>query len=180
MVYSTQHSIEPPYEVQPGERLEEIADRYNVPWQLLAKINGIDDPQALRPGERLKVVRGPFTAVVSLEKRQLTLMLNGAYAGRFAIGVGRDQPPREGNYVVSQKLADPIYHGPDRTVDARDPSNPLGERLIKLGDELSIHGTNDPAGLTRTDQPGCISLSPHDAEDVFDILTVGSTVQVRR
>ncbi len=49
VVYSTQHLLEPPYEVQPNERLEDIAQRYNVPWQLLAKINGIEDPQTLRP-----------------------------------------------------------------------------------------------------------------------------------
>ena len=42
-----------------------------------------------RPGERLKVVRGPFSAVISLEKRTLTLMLNNAYAGRFPIGIGQ-------------------------------------------------------------------------------------------
>ena len=69
VIYSTQHLVEPPCEVQTGETLETIAQRYNVPWQLLAKINGIEDPHSLRPGERLKVVRGPFTAVISLDRR---------------------------------------------------------------------------------------------------------------
>ena len=43
----------------------------------------------LREVPRLKVVKGPFSATVSLEKRQLTLMLGGMYAGRFPIGLGR-------------------------------------------------------------------------------------------
>ena len=47
VIYSTQNLMEPACEVQQGETLERIAQRYNVPWQLLAKINGIDDPHSL-------------------------------------------------------------------------------------------------------------------------------------
>jgi lipoprotein-anchoring transpeptidase ErfK/SrfK len=181
VVYSTQHLLEAPYEVQPGERLEDIAQRYNVPWQLLAKINGIEDPQNLRPGERLKVMRGPFAAVVSLERRQLTLMLgDGSYAGRFNIGIGRDHPPAEGVYAVSDKVVNPVYRAPDRSIGGGDPNNPLGGRWIGLGSELGIHGTNHPEAIGRTDMPGSISLSPRDAEDVYDILSVGSKVIIRR
>ena len=182
VVYSTQHLLEPPYEAQPGERLEDIAQRCNVPWQLLAKINGIDDPQSLRPGERLKVVRGPFNAMISLEKRQLTLLLDGRYAGRFAIGIGAEHPPQEGTYSVSDKVVNPVYHGRDRAIDAGNPNNPLGDRWIGLGPgrELGIHGTDRPENIGRTDLPGSISLSPRDVEDVYDILSVGSKVIIRR
>lgn len=181
VVYSTQHLLEAPYEVQNGERLEDISQRYNVPWQLLAKINGIDDPQSLRPGERLKVVRGPFAAHISLEKRELTLMLaDGSYAGRFKIGIGVDQPPREGVYTVSDKAADPVYRGRDRAIGPRDPNNPLGDRWIGLGPEMGIHGTNRPETIGRADLPGSISLRSPDIEDVFDILSVGSKVTIRR
>jgi LysM repeat protein len=181
VVYSTQHLLEPPYEVQPGERLEDIAQRYNVPWQLLAKINGIDDPQTLRPGERLKVVRGPFKAIISLEKRELTVLLaDGSYAGRFPIGIGREHPPMEGTYAVSDKVVNPVYHGRDRAIGADDQNNPLGERWIGLGSEMGIHGTNRPDNIGRTDLAGSISLNPRDVEDVYDILTVGSKVTIRR
>lgn len=181
VVYSTQHLLEAPYEVQSGERLEDIGQRYDVPWQLLAKINGIDDPQSLRPGERLKVVRGPFTAVVSLQKREMTVLLSdGSYAGRFKIGIGVDQPPREGVFAVSDKATDPVYRGRDRAIPPHDPNNPLGARWIGLGADLGIHGTNRPESIGRTDLPGSISLDPRDIEDVFDILSVGSKVTIRR
>lgn len=181
VVYSTQHLLEAPYEVQTGERLEDIGQRYDVPWQLLAKINGIDDPQSLRPGERLKVVRGPFAAVINLEKREMALMLaDGSYAGRFKIGLGVDQPPREGVFAVSDKATDPVYRGRDRAIGPQDPNNPLGARWIGLGADLGIHGTNRPESIGRTDLPGSISLDPRDIEDVFDILSVGSKVTIRR
>lgn len=181
VVYSTQHMLEPPYEVQPGERLEDIGQRYNVPWKLLAKINGIEDPNTLRPGERLKVIRGPFSATISLEKRELTLLLaNGSYAGRFPIGIGVEQPPREGTFAVSDKVVNPVYHGREKAVGAGDEGNPYGQRWIGLGSDMGIHGTNRAENIGRTDLPGSISLSPHDVEDVFDILATGSKVTIRR
>jgi lipoprotein-anchoring transpeptidase ErfK/SrfK len=180
VVYSTQNLLEAPVEVQPGERLEDIAQRYQVSPQLLAKINGIEDPNSLRPGERLKVVRGPFAAVVNVEKKQLTVLLNGAYAGRFPIGIGAEHPPQEGQFAVTEKAVKPTYYGPNRTVDPEDPANPLGKRWIGLGNQLGIHGTNDPANIGRNGLPGCISLGDRDADDVFDILSVGSRVIIRR
>jgi lipoprotein-anchoring transpeptidase ErfK/SrfK len=181
VVYSTQHLLEPPYEVQPGERLEDIGEKYSVPWELLAKINGIDDPAALRPGERLKVIRGPFQAVVSLESRELTILTNGgSYAGRFKIGIGSEHPPQEGTFAVSEKVANPVYYGRDRAIGAEDPANPLGERWIGLGKNLGIHGTNNPESIGRNDLAGSISLSQRDIEDVYDILSLGSRVTIRR
>lgn len=181
VLYSTQNLLEPPYEVQPGERLEGIGEKYGVPWQLLAKINGIDDPSALRPGERLKVVRGPFQAIVSLEKRELTLFAaDGSYAGRFKIGIGGENPPREGTFPVAEKIVNPVYRGRHRAISAEDADNPLGERWIGLGGGVGIHGTNKPENIGRTDLPGSISLNERDVEDVYDILSLGSRVTIRR
>jgi len=182
VIYSQQHLLEPAYEVQPGDHLERIASSYNVPWQLLAKINGIADPQQLPVGTKLKVLRGPFDAVVDLDRHELVLMLNGRYAGRFAIGIGHDQTTPEGEFLVSEKVANPTYYGADAMIGADDPANPLGERwigLVQASDPgsktgLGIHGTNDPTSIGRDDSKGCIRLSPTDVEDVFDILSAQS------
>ncbi len=44
VIYSTEHQLESARVVKPGETLETIAKEYNVPWQLLAKINSITAP----------------------------------------------------------------------------------------------------------------------------------------
>jgi LysM repeat protein len=180
VVYSRQNLLEDVYSVQPGDSLERIAERYNVPWQLLAKINGIADPRYVRSGDQLKVVRGPFDAVVNLQKCELTLFLRGRYAGRFRIGIGQDQSTPEGEFSVKNKVANPTYYGPQGVVDANDPNNPLGERWVDLGNQIGIHGTNDPSSIGRAESRGCIRLSPPDVEDVYDILSIGSKVVIRR
>ncbi len=129
----------------------------------------------------LKVVRGPFSAVIDLDNYELTLILNGRYAGRFAIGVGRDYTGLEGSYSVRDKVANPHYYGPDRIeIDADDPNNPLGEFLIGLDDRIAIHGTNDPSNLHRIGGRGSICLGERDIKDVYGILSIGSRVTIRR
>jgi len=179
VIYSREHLLEQPYVVRPGDTLLSVADRYQIPWELLAKINGVADPLRLRPGDNLKVVRGPFEAVVNLRTNELTLMLRGHYAGRFPCAVGQDAATPVGEYAIREKQANPTYYGPGGMIDADDPANPLGDRQIVLGNKVSLHGTSDPSGLAPHENRGSIRLSRTDIEDVFDILSVGSRVVIR-
>ncbi|MCA9271100.1 MAG: LysM peptidoglycan-binding domain-containing protein, partial [Planctomycetales bacterium] len=113
VVYSPSYHSEPPYEVRPGERLEDIARQYQVPWQYLANVNGIQDPAQLTPGTRLKVVRGPFNAVVNIERRELTLLVGRRYAGRFAATFGNDPAPLPGEYIVREKDIERTFYDRD-------------------------------------------------------------------
>jgi LysM repeat protein len=186
VIYSRQHVLDTPYTVGAGETLLQIAQRRNVPWQLLAKINGVRDPERLEPGRQLKVLRGPFDAVVDLERFELVLMLGGYYAGRFPIGVGRDAPRLDGKFVVKEKTArnSPSDSNPTASPAAR--SDPAGKYWIGLTDQIGIHGTSDLRSLRRADGRGVIFLGERDVEDVFDILTAdseqsaGSQVTIRR
>lgn len=180
VIYAQMHLLEPAYEVQPGDTLQSVGAVYNVPWQLLAKINGISDPSRLQSGQLLKVVRGPFSATLDLDQHFLTLWLGDRYAGRFRIGVGRDHSTPEGEFYVQEKVTNPTYYGPDGVVDKDDPTNPLGERWIDLGHQLGIHGTIDPTSIGSDVSRGCVRLSPRDIEDVYDILSKGSKVIIRR
>jgi len=180
VIYSREHYLEDPYTVQPGDTMETIARNYDVPPQVLRRINGIRGPEDLQPGRQLKVIRGPFRAVVDLEKYELTLMLGRRYAGRFPIGVGEDHVRLEGTYTVQNKVTNPPYDGPEGTIPADDPNNPLGEFYIDLGNYVGIHGTNDSRDLHRTAGRGAIRLADRDIDDLYGILSVGSQVVVRQ
>lgn len=197
VVYSTQHELEPAYVVQPGETLESIAQKYNVPWQLLAKINGIPAPNQVQPGQPLKVVRGPFSAVVELGRQQLTLMLDGRYAGKFPISVAPGASLPEGEWVVADKPVTPVpatvpYGTPPASMAAattsrdlllKNAANPaLGVPLV-IGSHPSAQPDYQQVGAGGAASGGTmpyLKVAPTDANELADILSVGSRVEIRR
>ena len=197
VIYSRQHCLEPAYFTRPGETIEKVAQQYNVPWQLLARINGLMPPaaanteqatkdQPLPAGMELKVVRGPFDAVIRLDRKELTLRVPirpglYLYAGRFPIGVGRDQPKLDGEYTVQNKTLNPAYYALDgTTIQPGDPRNPLRDAWIGLSDRIGIHGAADPQAIGRDDNRGTICVGQRDLQDLYGILSVGSRVTILR
>lgn len=178
------HRLEPAYLVQAGETLDDVARKYDVPAALLAKINGIASPAALQPGQELKVLRGPFSALIDLSERRMTLMLDRRYAGKFDIDLDPAATVEEGQWKVDQKLLTPAVaslYGQtpgeaavDRSIVLANPANPEAQ----AGVEIRGPSAADPvAGQSRS---RVIRLQSTDINDVFDILSQGSRVTIRR
>ncbi|MCX7432617.1 MAG: LysM domain-containing protein [Planctomycetia bacterium] len=181
VIYSQQDLLLPPHVVQPGETLLSVAAPLAVPWQLLAKINGVEDPARLVPGESLKLVRGPFDAVVSVSRRRLSLQVGGNYAGSFPVVVGRQIRERVGSAVpvvsVQQGDAPAEQAGPAIQVAWAQ----AGPRSIGLADGLSIAGVADPATVSDDTVPGTsLIVADRDLAELADILGQGSRVLVRQ
>ena len=177
VIYSSEHLLEEPHRVGGSETLMDIAQKYDVPWQLLANINGVDDPVTVLPGTDLKVLRGPFRADVDLANQELTLFLGDLYAGRFPVGIGSDPVPRSGTYSIQEKNSAKTYYDMSgNPVPPGNPRNPYGSMWIDLGSGISLHGS--PESAQPTDQ-GCISVAGSYSRDVFGILSEGSSVTIR-
>jgi len=186
VIYSTEHQLEPARIVKPGETLESIAREYNVPWQLLGKINNVQAPDQVRPGQQLKVVRGPFTATVDLHRSELTLEVDGRYAGTFPVTIPPGATVAEGQWLVEQKTG----ATPGGVSAASYPSAPAAAELaIVLRSAASAAGSPTAPTITITSAaapatPGtaatALRVSPQDASDLSDILSIGSRVVVRR
>jgi LysM repeat protein len=170
VIYSRQHLLESPYQVQPGDTLERIADALHVPALLLARINGLRESESLRPGRELKVVRGPFSAVIDLGKSELTLMLRDRYAGRFPVSF-IPAGHLEGIYTVLYKRVNPDRGAP--TAGAANAS--ATSYWIDLGG-IGISSNRELSNAS----PGSISLGDRDIDDVYGILSIGSRVTIRR
>jgi len=178
VIYSREHMLEQPHRVRQNETLMQIAALYEVPWQLLANINGINNPITVLPGTDLKIVRGPFRADVSLQNEELTLFVGDLYAGRFPIAVGSDPSPKPGTFTVLDKQRARTYYDANGTpVPPGSSNNPYGSMWLDLGGQLCIHGSPQADEPT---QQGCISLAERYAGDLYGILGQGSTVTIRR
>jgi LysM repeat protein len=183
VIYSQQDLLLPPHVVAPGETLPAIASQLAVPWQLLAKINGVDDPSRLVPGEHLKMLRGPFDAVVSVSRRRLSLQVGGNYAGTFPVVIGRQVQDRVGASLAVVDV---------RRGDTSSPSAPSGPAAqvafvspaaatsIVLGDGLSIEAAEDPSVVTDSAPQASLIVSARDLEELIDILGPGSQVLIRQ
>jgi lipoprotein-anchoring transpeptidase ErfK/SrfK len=180
-IYSRRHLLDTPYVVGPGESIESIAKRFEVPADLLAKINGVDPNIGAMPGTKLKIFQGPFRAEIDVKRNEMTIFLgDGLYAGRFPISTGSDPQPKAGTFTVVDKQRDRNYYGAGGLqIDGKDPRNPYGGWWIDLGEEQSIHGSAESQAGENT-KLGCISLSPLDAGDVFTMLSRGSKVTIKR
>ncbi|QDU87114.1 LysM domain protein [Pirellulimonas nuda] len=180
VIYSTDHLIEPAHEVQSGETLETIAAKYNVPWQLLAKINGVSSADGVRPGQSVKVIRGPFQGMVDLSDQQLVLMVGGRYAGRFPVRLD-GAASSGGEWTVEQKKLEPVRGTP---YAAYDPSAAAAaqQKVVVLRRPGGAFGPSvvlgSPEAPSEAHQ-GRISVAQKDLDDLYDILSVGSQVTIR-
>jgi hypothetical protein len=131
----------------------------------------------------LKVVRGPFSARIDLSERTLVLMLNRRYAGQFDVQVDPATSVEEGSWSVNQKLLTPGSVGALNSAT----TTPTEERSILLTNtggitnQVAILRAVGPASATAAEPVGrVIQLKPADVQDMFDILSLGSQVTIRR
>jgi len=187
------------YVVKPGDNLAKIARDYDITWELLARINGLNDPRKLRAGATLKVLKGPFHAIVTKSAYTIDMYLGSAgekgsmYVITFNVGLGRDDSTPSGTWIVTpqNKLKNPKFWGASDLppAEADDPQNPLGEYWIGLEgtdghavgkQSYGIHGTIEPDSIGKQASHGCIRLRSGEIDLVYEMLVEGkSTVIVK-
>lgn len=177
VIYSTQDMLLPPHITAPGETLESIASPLNVPWKLLAKINGVG-PEGPLPGQAIKVVRGPFDAVVSVSRRRLSLQVGGRYAGSFAAAIGSGFATRSGSSVQFIEVQRASSEPAAATVPVAYQST--ARPAIVLSDGLRIEPAAEPGFVASSPADQVLLVSIADFADLADILGPGSQLLVRQ
>lgn len=181
------------YEVRSGDLLSKIGDNYQVPYEILQRINNIPKPENLRVGQKIKVINGPFHAIVYSSTFTMDLYLQNTYVKSYKVGLGQEtKETPTGKWCVKTggKLVKPTWTDPDtgRTYIADDPDYPLGSRWIALeGLEgnaqgrtgFAIHGTKDPETIGTRSSKGCIRLLNGDAIELYNLVVpVASKVRI--
>jgi lipoprotein-anchoring transpeptidase ErfK/SrfK len=188
------------YSVKSGDLLKKIADKNDVTWELLCRLNNLSDPKKLRAGATIKLARGPFHAVVNKRAFTMDIYVGAApgekgsmYVTTFPVGLGKDDSTPTGVWLVEmhKKIKNPTYFSPrgEGVIDADDPKNPLGEFWIGLTGidghavgkaSYGIHGTIEPHTIGRQESMGCIRLLNEDVARVFELLVEGKSQVVVR
>jgi len=134
------------------------------------------------------------TVVVDVDERKLYLVNGDGTALRYGAGVGRQGFSWRGRANVGRKSVWPDW-SPTSTMVRLNPDlprfveagidNPLGARALYLYQDgrdtlFRIHGTNEPWSIGEQVSSGCIRLLNEDVADLYQRVSVGTTVLVKR
>jgi lipoprotein-anchoring transpeptidase ErfK/SrfK len=132
---------------------------------------------------------GAGTIVIDTPNKLLYLVEGGGKALRYGIGVGRPGFTWAGVKTISAKREWPDWTPPAEMRRRRPdlPSymeggieNPLGARALYLGSTLyRIHGSNEPETIGQAVSSGCFRMTNEDVVDLYDRVSVGTTVVVK-
>jgi LysM repeat protein len=175
------------YKVNPGDVLENIGKKYNVPYEILMQMNNIAKPELLQAGVAIKVINGPFHARVWRSTFTMDLYLQNTYVRSFPVGLGKpgmETPTGRWRAKEGGKLIQPIWTDPvsGKTYHPEDADYPLGSRWVGLeGLEgaavgktgFAIHGTKSPEQIGTPGSQGCIRLHNGDAILVYNLMMPG-------
>lgn len=118
--------------------------------------------------------------LVSVPDRKLALIENGEVVRVYPVAVGAEvtQSP-SGEFTIVNRVSNPTYYHPHKVIGP-GPENPLGSRWIGLSQpHYGIHGTNEPWSIGKAASHGCIRMAKRDLEELFTLVQVGDTVEIR-
>jgi lipoprotein-anchoring transpeptidase ErfK/SrfK len=117
--------------------------------------------------------------VVSLEDRKMALLEDGKVTKVYTVAVGKPTSPSpSGTFTIARRVKNPTYSHNGKTV-LPGPGNPVGTRWMGLSVRgYGIHGTNEPKSIGKAASHGCIRMSQKDLEEMYDLVTVGDTVEL--
>jgi lipoprotein-anchoring transpeptidase ErfK/SrfK len=175
---------------------ELLSEKFHIDPALLSRLN----PKASFDKEGTKIMvpnvaRKPSQAKVAkvvVDKSAKTVRAldkDGKVMSFYPASVGSEERPApNGTLPIRSVVENPTYHYTPKlqfkgvktqkpfTV-AAGPNNPVGNMWIDLGDGYGIHGTPDPARISKTESHGCVRLTNWDARALGKMVQKGTKVE---
>lgn len=168
------------HEVASGDTLVALGRQYNVNYELIMMVNGIDDPRRLTVGKKIKIPNLDFSIVVDKTGNTLTLLNHGRFFKKYRVRTGEsDRQTPNGQYKILDKVKDPVWDHDGRRIPAGDPENELGSRWMAFsGRTLGIHEAIDPSTIGTYSSNGCVGMRREDVEELYDLVPMGTPVTI--
>jgi lipoprotein-anchoring transpeptidase ErfK/SrfK len=133
----------------------------------------------------------PGTIIVRTSQRRLYFVVEKGAAVSYRVAVGKSGKQWFGRAVIDGKHLKPAWVPPadvrkdnpklPEVIPGGAPGNPMGAAALTLsGDKYAIHGTNRPDSIGTAASYGCIRMHNEDVTDLFERVSVGTTVVVER
>lgn len=136
----------------------------------------------VRAGEIIREANRPERRriVVSIPDRKLVLFEGDRALRVYAVAVGKSSTPTpHGKFAIINRVPNPTYFARTGAV-APGANNPLGSRWMGLSAQgYGIHGTNVPSSIGKAASHGCVRMRKQDLEELFEMVTVGTIVELQ-
>lgn len=156
------------YVIRQGDTLASIARSFGIPVQDVVNANPNINPQALFIGQVICLPTFTTNRIIRVSTSDETLSLYNAgnLVKTYRVATGKPTTPTpKGTFTIVNKQV--------------NPGGPFGTRWMGLSEpHYGIHGTNNPASIGTAASNGCIRLNNIDVEELFNLVTVGTTVNI--
>jgi L,D-transpeptidase ErfK/SrfK len=177
------------------DTLLDVARNFDLGYNELVLAYPAIDPWITPAGEKLSIPTAWVLPsvnnkgiVINVPELRLYLFFTDIHMVKtYPIGIGvLDAPTPLGRFTVIEKTKNPTWNIPlslqeeyGRQSMPPGPDNPLGAYRLRLSNyEYGIHGTNIAWGIGRLVSHGCIRLYPEDIEELFNLVKVGTPVEI--
>ncbi len=165
------------YKVKKGDTYARIASRRRISEEWLMRINGkkllVENQTILVPKER-------YALVIDKSAKKLLWKRGNEVLKSYPVSVGREgSETPEGEFLVQEKIKDPVWYRMNQVYPPDSPKNLLGTRWMGLSQKgYGIHGTKNPYSIGSAVSHGCIRMFNHDVEELFSWVPVGTPVLI--
>lgn len=114
-----------------------------------------------------KVKNMAYSLVLSLNKKQLSLLRNNTVIKSYPIAIGKKQTPTPtGQYSIVNKVP--------------NPGGVFGAWWFGLSiPKYGIHGTNNAGSIGKEVSLGCIRMHNKDVQELANYVSVGTPVRIK-
>jgi lipoprotein-anchoring transpeptidase ErfK/SrfK len=175
---------------------ELLAEKFHIDPGLLTRLN----PKApfetagtkiMVPNVGKKPSEAKVEKVVVDKSARIVRALDGGgkLISFYPASVGSEERPAPSGTRTIRSVADnPTYHYSPKLKFkgvktqkpfniAPGPNNPVGNTWMDLGDGYGIHGTPEPANISKTESHGCVRLTNWDAQALGKMVHKGTKVE---
>ena len=130
----------------------------------------------------------PSRILLDLQRREISVLLDGRMRGSWPVAIGDPKTPTpQGEFSILTKKIDPIYvsEKSGQRKELSGPTSPIGGRYLAFHrngrGEFGIHGTPWPHWVkTRAAVSlGCVRMLNVHVRQLFDLVDVGTTLEIR-
>jgi lipoprotein-anchoring transpeptidase ErfK/SrfK len=166
------------HEVKPGDTLGKVAKQYGVTVDLIKASNNLQGDM-IRLGQKLRIWQGSFNIFVDKSQNVLILKDGDELVKVYNVSTGKNNSTPIGQFIITNKLVDPVWFHRGVVVPPESPANVLGTRW--MGFDLAgygIHGTVEPEAIGQQVTAGCVRMRNEEVEELYKLIPVGTKVVV--